>query len=101
MLAAKKRHEEEEGMRMHMYRSLQLNPWPLAAKLLGYEEQRRLEREKYEREIRELREQQQARRVERERDEREFAERQRQMEERRRQDEVTTTNDDDIAMHLL
>ncbi|CAJ0595227.1 unnamed protein product [Cylicocyclus nassatus] len=70
ILAARKRHDEEEAIRM-----------------LEYEERRRLEREKIEEELRELKEKQEKRRREREDDERQYAERCRQDEERRRQEE--------------
>ncbi|VDK83318.1 unnamed protein product [Litomosoides sigmodontis] len=70
MLAAKKRHQEEE-----------------AAKIQDYEERRRVEREKIEEELRALKEKQEQRRQQREQEEREFAERQRQNEEKRRQEE--------------
>lgn len=70
MLAARKRQEEDQ-----------------AAKLLDYEEHRRIEREKEEEELRALKEKQERRRLEREREEREFALRQEQEEKRRRQEE--------------
>jgi len=70
MLAAKKRHEDEE-----------------AVKLAEYEEQRRIQREKEEEELRLLKEKQERRKVEREEEERQMAERKREDEERRRQEE--------------
>uniref|UniRef100_A0A0N5B189 Troponin T n=1 Tax=Syphacia muris TaxID=451379 RepID=A0A0N5B189_9BILA len=69
--AAKRRHQEEE-----------------AAKLQSYEEQRRIEREKIAKELRELKEKQEFRRKHREEEEREFAERLRQEEQRRLKEEA-------------
>jgi troponin T len=70
ILAARKRKEEED-----------------AHKLLDYEQQRKIEKEKIEEELRELREKQNRRRQERAEEEREFAARAKQAEERRRQEE--------------
>ncbi|CAB3398863.1 unnamed protein product [Caenorhabditis bovis] len=70
MLAAKKRHEDEDQ-----------------AKLQDYEERRRAEREKEEEELKKLKEKQEQRRLQREQEEREAAERKRQDEERRKKEE--------------
>lgn len=70
MLAAKKRHEEEQ-----------------AAKLLDYEEKRRIEREQIEEELRQLKERQEERRKQREEEELEMSERRREEEEKRRAEE--------------
>lgn len=70
MLAARKRHEEEE-----------------AAKLAEYERNRLSDLSKIDDELRVLKERQEQRRKEREQEEREFAERARQDEERRRKEE--------------
>ncbi|KAI6235295.1 Tnt-2 [Aphelenchoides besseyi] len=70
MLAAKKRHEEEQE-----------------AKMADYEQRRLAEREQIEQELRELKEKQIERRKQREQEEAEFAERRREDEARRRQQE--------------
>lgn len=70
MLAAKKRHENDEQ-----------------AKLQDYEDRRRTEREKEEEELRKLKEKQEQRKLAREQEEREQAERKRQDEERRKKEE--------------
>lgn len=69
--AAKKRHQEEE-----------------AAKLQNYEEQRRVEREKIDRELKELKEKQELRKKLRIEEEQEFNERLRQQEQLRLKEEV-------------
>lgn len=73
MLAAKKRHEEEE-----------------VAKMQDYEEKRRAEREQIEQELAELREKKERRVRERMEEEREFADRIRLAEERRKQEEESS-----------
>uniref|UniRef100_A0A0N4Z345 Protein MGA2 n=1 Tax=Parastrongyloides trichosuri TaxID=131310 RepID=A0A0N4Z345_PARTI len=70
MLAAKRRQEEEDK-----------------AKVIEYEEKRRIEREREEEELRKLKEKQERRRLEREAEEREAAEKLRIAEERRKQEE--------------
>ncbi|RCN47862.1 hypothetical protein ANCCAN_06056 [Ancylostoma caninum] len=70
MLAAKRRHEEEDK-----------------AKLENYEERRKKEREAEEEELRMLKEKQERRRLEREQEEKEMAERKRLEEERRKKEE--------------
>lgn len=75
MLAARKRHEEEE-----------------AAKLAEYERNRKTDLSKIDDELRILKEKQEQRRKEREQEEREFAERCRQDEERRKQEEEARKN---------
>ncbi|KAK6750800.1 hypothetical protein RB195_002643 [Necator americanus] len=70
MLAAKRRHEEEDK-----------------AKLENYEERRKKEREAEEEELRMLKEKQERRKLEREQEEKEMAERKRLDEERRRKEE--------------
>lgn len=75
MLAARKRHEEEE-----------------AAKLAEYERNRKTDLSKIDDELRILKEKQEQRRKEREQEEAEFAERCRQDEERRRQEEEARKN---------
>ena len=70
MLAAKKRQQEEDN-----------------AKLVDYEERRRIEREREEEELRLLKEKQEQRRLQREEEDRQLAEKKRQDEERRLREE--------------
>jgi len=70
MLAQRRKHEEEEE-----------------AKLAQYEEQRRIQREKDEEDLRQLKEKQERRKREREEEERIMAERKAQEEERRKQED--------------
>ncbi|CAB3401159.1 unnamed protein product [Caenorhabditis bovis] len=70
MAAAKRRHQEEDE-----------------AKLMDYEERRRIEREKEEEELKKLKEKQERRRIEREQEEKEMEEKRKAAEDRRRQEE--------------